>query len=138
MSRFYEPQNMPFGPRMEALYNLPDKAAVADSSLLTVVLWMILIDCKRPFQVALLRLQAAGFARWLVSLCGMRATNQVKLEHAIVVAQRQAALSKRILFLSRTQQVFHLWHVIHRPFSFAFAIQVLLHISIALFLGYRL
>jgi len=71
-------------------------------------------------------------------LCGLLHTSDRKLERAITVAQTQAALSKRILFLQRTQQVFHLWHVIHRPFSYAFAILAVLHIGIALFMGYRL
>ena len=36
---------------------------------------------------------------------------------------------KRVLFLSRSQKVFHLWHVVHKPFSYAFAVLALLHIS---------
>jgi len=43
-----------------------------------------------------------------------------------------------IAFLARTQKIFQLWHVIHRPFSYAFAILAILHIGIALFMGYRL
>ncbi len=69
---------------------------------------------------------------------GLRPTRDEELEIAIQVAHRQAALSKRILFLSRTQQLFQLWHVVHRPFSYAFAILALLHIGIVLFMGYRL
>jgi hypothetical protein len=99
---------------------------------------MIWIDLKRPLQLSLLRLQATGFGSWLVSFAGLRRTQDVKLEHAVDVARKQAALSKRILFLSRTQQVFHMWHIIHRPFSYAFAILALIHIGIALSMGYRL
>ena len=73
-----------------------------------------------------------------VSIFGLRRTDDRSLEHAIVVARKQAALSKRILFLSRTQQVFNLWHVVHRPFSYAFAILALVHIGLALYMGYRL
>jgi hypothetical protein len=131
-------QKMIFGWPMEALYDFPGKDAVAQSSLIGALLWMIVIDCKRPFQISLLRLQAAGFGGWLVSLCGLRRTQELKLEQAIALARRQAALSKRILFLGRTQQIFNLWHVVHRPFSYAFAILALLHISIALYMGYRL
>ena len=138
MRRDLANQHLSFGSRMEAVFNLPDRKTVADISIFVALLWMILIDCKRPFQVALLRLQAAGFGRWLLSFCGLRATNDAKLERAIGVARQQSALSKRVLFLSRTQQVFHLWHVVHRPFSYAFAILAILHIGIALFMGYRL
>jgi hypothetical protein len=138
MRRDLANRQLTFGPRMEAIFELPDARTVADISIFAALLWMIFIDCKRPFQVALLRLQSVGFGRWLISLCGLRATSDAKLEHAIGVARRQSALSKRVLFLSRTQQVFHLWHVIHRPFSYAFAILAILHIGIALYMGYRL
>ncbi|HKT46444.1 MAG TPA: hypothetical protein VJP87_02875 [Candidatus Acidoferrales bacterium] len=130
-------QKMAFGSRLEALYQLPDAATVARSSILSSLVWMMAIDLKRPLQVSLLRLQAAGFGAWLAAFCGLGKTSDAKLERAIEVARQQAKLSKRILFLSRTQQVFHLWHVIHRPFSYAFAILALLHIGIALFMGYR-
>jgi hypothetical protein len=138
MRRDLANQQLTFGSRMEAIFDLPDAETVARISIFSALLLMILIDCKRPFQVALLRLQAAGFGRWLLSLCGLRATSDTKVERAISVARRQSALSKRVLFLSRTQQVFHLWHVVHRPFSYAFAILAILHIGIALFMGYRL
>lgn len=127
-----------FGKRMEALYDLPTQEDVASTPMLLALVWMILIDLKRPLQVSLLRLQAAGFGRWLLSFGGLHQTPDRKLEHAVGVARQQAALSKRILFLTRTQQVFHLWHVVHRPFSYAFAILAALHIGIVLFMGYRL
>jgi hypothetical protein len=131
-------QKLTFGSRMEALYNLPTQEAVANIAMIMALAWMLLIDLKRPLHVSLLRWQATGFGSWLLSFCGLRPTRERKLEHAIRVARKQAALSKRILFLTRTQQVFHLWHVVHRPFSYAFAILAILHIGIALFMGYRL
>ncbi len=131
-------QKLAFGSRMEALYDLPSKEDVSSTPMLVALLWMILIDLKRPLQVSILRLQAAGLGRWLLSFGGLRQTSDRKLEHAIGVARQQAALSKRILFLTRTQEVFQLWHVVHRPFSYAFAILATLHIGIALFMGYRL
>ena len=99
---------------------------------------MILIDLKRPFRLSLLRLQSTGFGSWVTSLFGFLRTRDSKLEHVIGVAQKQAKLSKRILFLSRTEQVFNLWHVVHRPFSYAFALLALIHIGLALYMGYRI
>ena len=60
------------------------------------------------------------------------------LYHAALAsaAAQEAALSKRVLFLSRSQKVFHLWHVVHKPFSYAFAVLALLHIGLQFFLGY--
>ncbi len=136
-SRFAE-QKLAFGSRLEALYDLPSRQEVARMPMILALARMIWIDIKRPFQLSLLRLQATGFGSWIVSLGGIRRTQDVKLEHAVDVARKQAALSKRILFLSRTQQVFNLWHVVHRPFSYAFAILAIIHIGIALSMGYRL
>jgi hypothetical protein len=138
MRKELEEQKRTYGFCVDALYHLPTPQRVASSSTLEALMSMFLIDFKRPFQASLVRLKSTGLGPWLFSFCGLRATGDVKLERAIKVASTQAALSKRILYLSRTQQVFQLWHVIHRPFSYAFAILALIHISIALFMGYRL
>ena len=131
-------QKLTFGKRLEALYELPSREEVARMPMLVSLGRMIWIDGKRPLRLSLLRLEATGFASWLASLGGLRRTQDVKLEHAIDVARKQSALSKRILFLSRTQQVFHMWHIVHRPFSYAFAILAIIHIVLALYMGYRI
>lgn len=133
-----EEQKKTFGFTVDALYHLPTPQRVASSSMVESLLSMFVIDFKRPFQTSLVRLQTAGFGPWLFSFCGLRATGNAKLERAILVASTQASLSKRILYLSRTQQVFGLWHVVHRPFSYAFAILALIHIGLALYMGYRI
>jgi hypothetical protein len=131
-------QKATFGFCVEALYELPTPDEVAKTPMVASLLSMFLIDFKRPFKASLVRLREAGFGPWVFSCFGLLATRDQKLERAIRVAQKQATLSKHILFLTRTQQVFQLWHVIHRPFSYAFAILAVLHIGIALFMGYRL
>jgi TRAP-type C4-dicarboxylate transport system permease small subunit len=131
-------QKLTFGARLESIFDLPTPADAEHMPMLIALLYMILIDLKRPFQLSLLRLQATGFGSWLGSLFGLRDTGDVRLEGAIQIARKQAALSKRILFLSRTQQVFNMWHIIHRPFSYAFVLLALIHIGLALSMGYRL
>lgn len=131
-------QQLTFGSRLEALYKLPTRQEVARMPMMLALTRMIWIDCKRPLRLSLLRLEATGFGSWIASIGGLRRTGDVKLELAIDVARKQASLSKRILFLSRTQQVFHLWHVVHRPFSYAFAILAVIHIALALYMGYRI
>jgi hypothetical protein len=131
-------QKLTFGERMARLYDLPTPDDVAHMPMPLALAYMMLIDTKRPFQISVLRLQATGFNRWILSLFGIFRTNDEKLEQAISVARRQAKFSKRILFLKRTEQVFNLWHVVHRPFSYAFAILALLHIGLALYMGYRM
>ena len=131
-------QRANFGFSVEALYQLPTADEVASTPMISSLLSMFLIDFKRPFKASLVRLQEAGFGAWLFSFCGLLPTRDQKLERAIRVAQKEATLSKHILFLTRTQQVFRLWHVVHRPFSYAFAFLAILHIGIALFMGYGL
>jgi hypothetical protein len=131
-------QRATFGFSVEALYQLPTADEVAKTPMVASLLSMFLIDFKRPFKASLVRLEEAGFGPWVFSFCGLLPTRDWKLERAIRVAQKEATLSKHILFLTRTQQVFKLWHVVHRPFSYAFAILAILHLSIALFMGYGL
>jgi len=138
MRRELAAQNLAFGKRTEKLYDLPTPQDVKHMPMLLALVYMILIDFRRPFRLSLLRLQSTGFSAWVRSLFGFFATRDDKLEHLIAVARKQAKLSKRILFLSRTQQVFRLWHVVHRPFSYAFAILALIHIALALYMGYRI
>jgi hypothetical protein len=118
------------------LLALPSPDQVAHISILTALGWMTWLDLKRPLQVSRLRLRAAGFGAWLLSLGGIFPTRSPQLERAIQMARKQASLSKRVLFLSRTKQVFLLWHVVHRPFSYSFASLAIAHILVVLALGY--
>src|SRR5229473_2259299 len=132
-----EDKHEKIGTRLIDLFALPTPAQVARTPVMAALCWMIWLDLKRPFQVSWLRLRAAGFFAWLVSLFGIFPTRKPELEVAIQTARRQASLSKRVLFLSRTKQVFTLWHVIHRPFSYSFALLAILHIVVVLGMGYR-
>jgi hypothetical protein len=119
------------------LFDLPPPELVARMSLAAALLRMILLDLERPFQISFVRLRNAGFGAWIASAFGLAATHNKSLEGVISVARKQAEISKRILFLSRTRQVFQFWHIVHYPFSYAFAILALIHIGLVLFMGYR-
>ena len=67
---------------------------------------------------------------------GFLKTRHTNLEIAIATAREDAATAKRILFLSRAEQVFHLWHVVHKPFSYTFALLALIHIGVVIAAGY--
>jgi hypothetical protein len=131
-------QKATFGFSVDALAELPSPAEVAKTPLMASLLSMFVLDIKRPFRASLLRLRQAGVGPWVFSCFGLFATRDKKLERAILLTQKQASLSQSITFLSRTQRIFQLWHIVHRPFSYAFAILAILHIGIALFMGYRL
>ncbi|MGH9680138.1 MAG: hypothetical protein ACRD4Y_09315, partial [Candidatus Acidiferrales bacterium] len=132
-----EEQHESIGTDLVDLFALPSAAQVAKTNILAAIGWMMWLDFKRPFQISLLRLRAGGFGSWIGCLFGIRRTGNQKLERAIQNARRQASLSKRILFLSQTKTVFNLWHVIHRPFSYSFALLAILHIVVVLGMGYR-
>jgi hypothetical protein len=114
-------------PGAERLRRLP----VAQS-----ILYMMMLDLARPFRVARLRRHSLSGAEYITTLGGMFKTRRGELEGAVAVAGEQASLSKRVLFLSYSEKVFHLWHVVHQPFSYTFAILAALHIGVQLMLGF--
>jgi hypothetical protein len=97
---------------------------------------MMILDVVRMFGVARLRRHALSTGAYLTTFFGFFPTQHRELEKAIHAAAEEAALSKRLLFLSRSQKVFHLWHVVHKPFSYAFAVLAMLHIGLQFVLGY--
>ncbi|MBZ5643260.1 MAG: hypothetical protein LAO19_10900 [Acidobacteriia bacterium] len=119
------------------LFALPTAAQVASISVLSAIGWMMWLDLKRPLQVSWLRLRAGGFGGWVGSAFGLLRTSNADLENAIFNARRQASLHKRVLFLSQTKTVFNLWHVVHKPFSYSFALLAIIHIVVAMGMGYR-
>lgn len=90
---------------------------------LLVALWtMFRLDISRPFLVYRLRRRAAGSSG---------------IDGIIANARRLSRLRTATAFLHKTERVFHLWHVIHRPFSLSFVVLVLIHVGVALSVGVR-
>jgi len=121
---------------LRALLRMPDANRVSRLPILIALPYMMILDVVRFFRVARLRRHAIGFGGFFQTLAGFLPTGHRELEKAIHAAAEEAALSKRVLFLSRSQKVFHLWHVVHKPFSYAFAVLALLHIGLQFVLGY--
>jgi hypothetical protein len=109
---------------------------VKHMSVVSALAWMVWLDLVRPFRVAALRRRALGAFGILFSLGGLFSSSRRDVERVIQTARLQASITKRMLFLSRTQRVFQLWHVVHRPFSYAFVVLALLHIATAMLLGF--
>jgi hypothetical protein len=121
---------------IESLFRLPDSQAIRGMSALRAVGSMIAMDIARPFRIWALRRRGMKLGGVAAFGSGILSTGNAELEKVIRLASRQAALSKRILFLSKTHGIFHGWHVIHRPFSISVAIFVLIHIAVVTWLGY--
>ncbi len=129
-------QNMLRPSELQPILRMPTTDEVRRMPMYRALLLMMVLDLARPFHVARLRARVVGWGGLMVSLGGLLRTSHAELEHVIRTARRKSALSMRIVFLARTQQVFHLWHVIHRPFSYSFAVLALIHIAVVMSLGF--
>jgi len=118
------------------LIRMPGVEDVEKMSVGQALVEMVALDLARPIRVWALRWRKQGLWGRMVTLGGMLPTRQTELESAIGLVRRQAALSKRIVFLSKTERVFYLWHVVHRPFSLSFAVFVLIHVGVVVALGF--
>jgi hypothetical protein len=122
---------------LRALLTLPSAERIDSLSMPTALGYMFILDATRAIRVARLRRHALNFGEKIKTLGGFLSTGNYHVERAVVAAREDAALTKRILFLKRSEQVFHLWHVIHKPFSYTFALLALFHIGLAVSMGYR-
>jgi hypothetical protein len=129
-------QNMLPQADLRALLRLPDANRIGRLPIIVALVYMVLLDLIRVFHVARLRRHTVRGSEYVRTLGGFLKTQNRELEKAIQAASEEAALSKRVLFLSRSQKVFRLWHVVHKPFSYAFAVLALLHIGLQFAMGY--
>jgi hypothetical protein len=118
------------------LLSMPDPSRVSRWSPLTAAAYMLGSDLVRPFHIMQLRMKILGTGAAIRSMVGVCTTTNVALEEVICLARKQALLSRRTLLLSHAQRVFQLWHVVHKPFSYAFAVLALVHIAVVMMLGF--
>jgi hypothetical protein len=121
---------------LHSLLKLPTTQQVENMWMLNALVYMIVLDVIRWFRIARLRRHALNKSEIFSTMGGLLPTGNRDLEKVIATAREEAATAKRVLFLSRAQQVFHLWHVVHKPFSYTFAILALVHIGVVVALGF--
>jgi hypothetical protein len=121
---------------LRSLLRLPSKENVSRLPMPIALVYMMFLDLARVFRVAGIRRHALPLGQKFTTLAGFLPTGNISLERAISLAREEASLAKRVLFLSRSQQVFHLWHVVHKPFSYSFAVLALIHIVVVMMMGY--
>lgn len=121
---------------LKPLFKLPTEEDVVAWPVIFALVYMVFLDLTRPFHVARLRLRTMGGSEMITSLLGFRKSSNARVEQVIDLAREQSSLSKRLVFLSRSQQVFHLWHVVHKPFSYSFALLAIVHIVVVMMLGF--
>ncbi len=136
MSRELAEQSVVGPADLDAIFAMPTADEVRTIPTYRALLMMLALDLARPFHTARLRARVLGWGELILCAFGLLPSSRQDLESIVRTARRRSALSKRILFLDRSHKIFHLWHVIHRPFSYSFAVLALLHIAVVITLGF--
>lgn len=117
-------------------FRIPSPEEVGRLSLIRVLILIMWLDLTSGLRVSRLRRSGMSFWSRLATVGGLLKSTNASLEAAVVAARQRARMQTRIVFLSRISEMFHLWHIIHRPFSYAFATFALIHILFMVMLGY--
>ncbi len=118
------------------LLQIPSPAEVRAMPFAAMLWTMLKMDLVRPFLVSRLRRRVLKGAERITTLGGLLASRHQELEEIVARVREQSWLRAKMVFLERVQSIFHLWHVIHRPFSYSFAVLVIVHVAVVLSLGY--
>jgi hypothetical protein len=122
--------------QLKRILHVPSAEHIRKIGPLLALANMIALDISLPFQMSGLRRAHSGFWSKLRSAGGLISTGNAEVEEAVRLVRQKVSLSRRVVFLHQTQRVFHLWHVIHRPFSYAFAVLAIFHIVVATGFGF--
>lgn len=122
--------------QLNRVLDVPSREHIRKIGPLLAIGEMIALDVRLPLQVAGLRRATSGFGTKVLTFGGLFSSGNREVEEVVRLVRQKASLSKRVVFLDQSQRVFHLWHVIHRPFSYAFVVLALFHIAVAMGLGF--
>jgi hypothetical protein len=121
---------------LEHVLQVPTPDHIRRIGPLLALVEMLAFDFRMPFQLASLRRASTTFGGSIRSVGGLLAVSNPEVERVVRLVRQKASLSRRLIFLNHTQRVFHLWHVVHRPFSYAFAVLAIMHIVVVTGLGF--
>ena len=121
---------------IQAVLALPSRDVVNKLPMLAALWLMIRLDFARPLHVSRLRRKALSPLLKILTLGGFLPSGQAPIERVVSLIRRQSWISTKVLFLKRVRELFHLWHVVHRPFSYSFAALAMTHIVLAVLMGY--
>ena len=110
---------------LQPLFDLPSAEKVQAMPTWRALLVILELDIKRAFLLMKLRRSPR-----------YRHQDHKELVKVLELAKQEASLSKDIVFLSKIKQLFELWHIIHRPFSYSFAVLVVIHVLVVSVLGF--
>lgn len=118
------------------LMRLPSREEIASMPLVLALSKSVYLDITRPILVSGLRRRFLTPARIISTLGGLLPSGDARLETVVATVRAHSWMSTKILFLGRVRSLFHLWHVVHRPFSYGFVVLVAVHVTVALLFGY--
>jgi hypothetical protein len=95
---------------------------------------LLLLLFRLPWSSALLRWRLGAFRRRLRN--DLRNTPRPVLREVTRAVRQKAVLERRLVLWSRLQQLFHYWHVLHKPFAIVMYLFMIVHIAVALLTGY--
>jgi hypothetical protein len=122
--------------RLNRALRVPTSEHIRRISPLRAIAEMIALDVTMPLRIARLRRASCGLGAKILTIGGLLSSGKHEVEQVVRLVKVKASLSKRVAFLDKTQRVFHLWHVIHRPFSYAFVVLAVIHIAVVMGLGF--
>jgi hypothetical protein len=105
-----------------------DTIKIAEGSGAIKVLYTVLKeDALRPFKTRRRHVEHA-------ELKNIPVETRKKI---VRIAHRRSLLTRRVLLLNHMQQMFHYWHVIHKPFAIIMYAIMVIHIGVAIWTGYK-
>lgn len=114
----------------EALRELDAVAQAGASSRAPLLLLLF----RLPWSSVAMRWRLRGFRSRLRG--NFRNAPRPLLREVTRAVRQKAALERRLILWSRLQQLFHYWHVFHKPFAIVMYLFMVVHIAVALLTGY--
>jgi len=97
-----------------------------DRGILYILTWSLKADLTRSFRLR--KIQKRFSAAFNIP--------PTQMQRLIINLRRKMSLNRRILLLNQIQRLFHYWHVFHKPFAIIMYLIMLIHVGIAVWLGY--
>lgn len=98
-----------------------------DKNLILLLLLLLFSDIGRFFKKRKIKKEI----RNTIGLPTSQVTNFIK------ITRQKAILHKKVVLLNKIQQLFHYWHVIHKPFAIIMYLIMIVHVVITVLFGYK-
>ncbi len=121
---------------MAPLLDVPSPKAIRAMGWMRTLSTMVRLDVARALQLARLRRRILNGRQRVATLGGLLPSHNRDLEAIVALVYLQSRLRVATAFLDRSERIFHLWHVVHRPFSISFVALIAIHIGVALSVGF--